>query len=220
MILMMTDARVMSIDELKAFLCSSDVLTFKGNSRVETYGWIERVLRTYHYCSRPRSEKGLIRSYMQKMTGISASQLTRLIDKFRRTSHVRVHADKRHCFPTKYTREDQLLLAEVDDAHERLSGKATAAIFKRECELFGKEEFKRLSNISVAHLYRLRQSSFYRNHTLTIEKTKPTSCRYGERRRPDPQGRPGYIRVDTVHQGDLNGKKGVYNINSIDEVTQ
>lgn len=28
---MMTDARVMSIDELKAFLASSDVLTFKGN---------------------------------------------------------------------------------------------------------------------------------------------------------------------------------------------
>ncbi len=217
---MMTDARVMSIGELKAFLSSSDVLTFKGNSREETYGWIERTLRTYRYCSRPRSEKGLIRSYMQKMTGISASQLTRLIDKFRRTSHVRVHPYKRHCFPTKYTREDQLLLAEVDDAHEKLSGKATAAIFKRECELFGKEEFKRLSNISVAHLYRLRQSSFYRNHTLTIEKTKPSPCQYGERRRPDPQGRPGYIRVDTVHQGDLNGKKGVYHINTIDEVTQ
>ena len=217
---MMTDARVMSIDELKAFLSSSDVLTFKGNSREETYGWIERTLRTYSYFSRPRSEKGLIRSYMQKMTGMSASQLTRLIGQFRRTRHVRVRTYKRHCFPTKYTREDQLLLAEVDDAHERLSGKATAAIFKREYGLFGKEEFKRLSNISVAHLYRLRQSSFYRNHTLTIEKTKPSPCQYGERRRPNPQGRPGYIRVDTVHQGDLNGKKGVYHINTIDEVTQ
>jgi len=216
----MTDARVMSIDELKAFLASSNVLTFKGDSREETYGWIERVLRTYRYFSRPRSEKGLIRSYMQKITGLSAAQLTRLINQFRRTRHVRVYTYKRHCFPTRYTREDQLLLAEVDDAHERLSGKATAAIFKREYELFGKEEFKRLSNISVAHLYRLRQSPFYRNHTLTIEKTKPSSCQYGERRRPDPQGKPGYIRVDTVHQGDLSGKKGVYNINTIDEVTQ
>ena len=220
---MMTDARVMSIDELKAFLASSDVLTFKGNSREETYVWIERTLRTlrtYRYLSRPRSEKGLIRSYMQKITGMSAAQLTRLINQFRYTNHVRVYAYKRHCFPTKYTREDQFLLAEVDDAHERLSGKATAAIFKREYELFGKEEFNRLSNISVAHPYRLRQSSFYRNHTLTIEKTKPSSCQYGEQRRPDPQGRPGYIRVDTVHQGDLNGKKGVYHINTIDVVTQ
>jgi len=28
------------------------------------------------------------------------------------------------------------------------------------------------------------------------------------------------LRVDTVHQGDLDGKKGVYHINSIDEVSQ
>ncbi len=217
---MLTDARMMSIDELKAFLASSDVLMFKGNSREETYAWIERTLCAYGYLSRPRSEKGLIRSYMQKITGISASQLTRLIRQFRCTRRVRVHPYRRHCFPVKYTREDQLLLAEVDDAHERLSGKATAAILKREYELFGKKQFHRLSNISVAHLYRLRQGSFYRNRTLTIKKTKPSPCKYGERRRPDPQGRPGYIRVDTVHQGDLNGKKGVYHINTIDAVTQ
>ncbi len=217
---MLTDARVMSIDELKAFLASSDVLTFKGNSREETYAWIERTLRTYGYLSRPRSEKGLIRSYMRKIAGMSASQLTRLIRQFRCTRQVRVHTYKRHCFPSKYTRDDQLLLAEVDNAHERLSGKATSAILKREYELFGKEGYSRLSNISVAHLYRLRQSSFYLNRTLTINKTKPSSCQYGERRCPDPQGRPGYIRVDTVHQGDLDGKKGVYHINTIDAVTQ
>jgi predicted HicB family RNase H-like nuclease len=58
MIMMMTDARVMSTDELKTFLASSDVLTFTGNSREETYAWIERALRTYSYFSRPRSEKG------------------------------------------------------------------------------------------------------------------------------------------------------------------
>jgi hypothetical protein len=68
---MMTDTRVMSIDELKAFLASSAVFTFKGNSREEIYAWIERTLRGYSYFSRPRSEKGLIRSYMEKITGIS-----------------------------------------------------------------------------------------------------------------------------------------------------
>jgi hypothetical protein len=220
MILMMTDARAMSMDELKAFLVSSDVLTFKGNSRQETYAWTERTLRSYRYSSRPRSEKGLIRSYIQKITGISNSQLTRLIAQFRRTGHVRVRAYKRHCFPTKYTRQDQLLLAELDNINERLSGKATVAIFKREYNLFGNNEFTRLSKISVAHLYRLRQSSFYCHHALTIEKTKPSTSQLGQRRCPDPQGKPGYIRVDTVHQGDLNGVKGVYHINTIDEVTQ
>lgn len=208
MILIMTDARIMSIDQLKAFLASSDVFTFKESLREATYGWIERTLRSYRYRSRPRSEKGVLRRYMQKMTGISRAQLTRLITQFRRSGHVRIRPYQRHSFPSKYTREDQLLLAELDNNNERLSGKATAAIFKREYNLFGKSEYQRLSEISVAHLYRLRQGPFYRNHTLTIEKTKPSSCKYGERRRPDPQGRPGYIRVDTVHQGDLNGVKG------------
>ena len=217
---MMTDKRVMNIGELKALLASSDVLTFKGSSREEIYAWIERTLRSYKYSSRPRSEKGVLRRYMRKMTGISNSQLTRLISQCRRSGHVRVRPYKRHSFPTKYTREDQLLLAELDNNNERLSGKATVAIFKREYTLFGKSEYERLSEISVAHLYRLRRGSFYRNHTLTIEKTKPSVSQLGERRRPDPQGKPGYIRVDTVHQGDLNGEKGVYHINTIDEVTQ
>lgn len=42
----------------------------------------------------------------------------------------------------------------------------------------------------------------------------------GERRKPRPEGRPGFIRVDTVHQGDLDGIKGLYHINRVDEVTQ
>jgi transposase InsO family protein len=35
-----------------------------------------------------------------------------------------------------------------------------------------------------------------------------------------PEGRPGYLRVDTVHQGERAGVKGVYHINAVDEVTQ
>lgn len=42
----------------------------------------------------------------------------------------------------------------------------------------------------------------------------------GERRRPDPQGAPGHLRVDTVHQGDWEGEQGVYHINAVDAVTQ
>ena len=42
----------------------------------------------------------------------------------------------------------------------------------------------------------------------------------GERAKPEPGGSPGYIRIDTIHQGDLNGQKGVYHINAVDEVTQ
>ena len=42
----------------------------------------------------------------------------------------------------------------------------------------------------------------------------------GERRKPHPEGKPGYLRIDTVHQGDQDKQKGVYHINAVDEVTQ
>ena len=38
--------------------------------------------------------------------------------------------------------------------------------------------------------------------------------------RPQPFGQPGYLRVDSVHQGDLDGIKGLYHLNLVDEVTQ
>jgi len=91
---------------------------------------------------------------------------------------------------------------------------------EREYELYGYLEFENISRISIAHLYNLRKSNTYRGMTKRYTKTKPVVSRIGERVRPDPKGQPGYIRVDTVHQGDLNGHKGVYHINTVDEVTQ
>jgi len=53
-----------------------------------------------------------------------------------------------------------------------------------------------------------------------VAHTRSTQVRIGERRRPDPQGQPGFLRVDSVHQGDLHGVKGVYYLHLVDEVTQ
>ena len=55
---------------------------------------------------------------------------------------------------------------------------------------------------------------------MTFTKTQAVQRSIGERRKPEPNGKPGYLRVDTVHQGDLDGEKGVYHINSVDEVAQ
>ena len=72
----------------------------------------------------------------------------------------------------------------------------------------------------MAHLYNLRHQQRYRQRRLNYTKTRPTAVSLGERRRPDPQGQPGYVRVDTVHQGDRPGAKGVYHSNAVDEITQ
>jgi transposase InsO family protein len=56
---------------------------------------------------------------------------------------------------------------------------------------------------------------------MSLYKTKSPKCTHiGERRKPQANGKPAYIRIDTVHQGDLDGIKGVYHINAVDEVTQ
>jgi hypothetical protein len=81
-------------------------------------------------------------------------------------------------------------------------------------------QYQRLAEISVAQLYRLRGSREYRERRIKYQVTRPTPVSIGERRKPEPQGRPGYLRVDTVHQGDQDGVKGVYHINAVDEVTQ
>src|SRR6185437_703837 len=80
--------------------------------------------------------------------------------------------------------------------------------------------FERLSRISVAQIYRFRNSAAYRKQNTSYQPTRPTVIPIGERRKPRPTGRPGYLRIDTVHQGDRDGNKGVYHINAVDEVTQ
>ena len=93
-------------------------------------------------------------------------------------------------------------------------------ILRREYERFGKPEYARLAQISVSHLYNLRNGPLYRKQAAVYQPTRPTPVAIGERRKPDPQGRPGYLRIDTVHQGDWDGNKGVYHINAVDTVTQ
>ena len=154
------------------------------------------------------------------MTGLSRAQVTRLIARYRANGELQPAPYRRHRFPQRYTRADIELLARVDEAHETLSGPATRRILEREYQDHGKPEYQRLASISVAHLYNLRHHQRYRERRLNYTKTRPTAVSIGERRRPDPQGHPGYLRVDTVHQGDRPGAKGVYHINAVDQVTQ
>jgi hypothetical protein len=69
-------------------------------------------------------------------------------------------------------------------------------------------------------LYSLRASPGYKKHRQVFTKTQSRKVNIGERRKPKPNGQTGYIRIDSVHQGDLDKQKGVYHINAADEVTQ
>ena len=75
---------------------------------------------------------------------------------------------------------------------------------------------RRLAGISNGHIYNLRKSRAYRTGRLTFRETRSTPVGFGVRRKPRPDGRPGFLRVDTVHLGDPGGRKGAY---VVDEVT-
>lgn len=220
----MNDAHINTIAQLAEFLKASQNMSFQAQSREEKYEWITEVLCRFRYFTLKRKERGVVKEYIELMTGYCRSQTTRLIAKQKAKGALKVSSGKRHKFPKKYTREDISLLAETDKAHERLSGPATKKILKRQYEIFGEQGFERLSRISTGHIYNLRKANLYTSKTRFFTKTKPTQVSIGERRKPVSNGEPGFLRVDTVHQGDLmdeNGqKKGVYHINIVDEVTQ
>lgn len=216
----MHEAEQLSLDQIQAFLKASEGIRFEGKTRKQIYTWVEKVLVHHPYPQQGRRVRGLLRQYLEKMTGLSRAQVTRLIQRYRKKGKIQVTIYQRHRFPQRYTARDVELLARVDEAHDTLSGPATRHILEREYQQYGKQEYQRLAQISVAHLYNLRQRPKYRQQRLHYTKTRPTPVAIGERRRPDPQGRPGFLRLDTVHQGDAQRGQGVYHINAVDEVTQ
>jgi transposase InsO family protein len=220
MMLIMDDTDITTLEQIRKVLESPREIAFKGRDRTQRYVWVETVLKRLNYFKLKRGEKGLINAYLRRLSGISRAQITRLIMRFLREGTIRPSRARRNRFPVKYTRVDHALLARTDNAHGRLSGPATKKILERQFVVYGDESFSRLKNISSAQIYRLRISLVYREHAQTLSKTHSVNRAIGQRRKPDPQGRPGYLRVDTVHQGDLDGEKGVYHVNMVDEVTQ
>jgi transposase InsO family protein len=216
----MWNAETLTHSQITEFLKASETLEFAGQSRAEVYGWVEKTLVAQEYARQGKKGKGAIRAYLSKVTGLSLPQITRLIRGYKQTGRVTVKEYRRHRFARRYTQADVALLAEVDVAHERLSGPATLRILKREYTEFGDRRFARLARISVAHLYNLRRSAGYRKVAGVYEPTRPSGVSIAERRRPEPNGEPGYLRVDSVHQGDWGKQKGVYHINAVDTVTQ
>jgi transposase InsO family protein len=220
LIIRMENSEKLGLEQIRAFLEGSGEVHFQAQGRRDVSEWVSRTLRQQNYSELKRSGKGLLRRYLAKMTGLSRAQMTRLIGCYQAGGEVKARVYRRQRFPQRYTGADMELLAEVDEAHESLSGPATQKILQRAWHEFQDRRYERLWQLSVAQLYRLRKSRAYRQRRISYQPTRPTQVAIGERRKPDPQGRPGFLRVDTVHQGDLEGVKGLYHINAVDEVTQ
>lgn len=217
----MQDDQIVTINQLEEFSKLSDEgAKFTAENKVERNQWIEKVLARFKYFSCRKKDKTIIKKYLARMTGLSKTRVKKMISrkkKFGRISPFQIH---RHQFEKKYGSTDIALLCKTDNLHQRMSGPAIREILQREYHIFGKEEYKSISNISAPHIYNLRKTRQYVSHSLTVKKTNPVKILIGKRTKPKNNGVPGFLRVDTVHQGDMEKEKGVYHINLVDEVTQ
>ena len=213
--------QINTLEQVRQILISTADTIITPPSKDEGYQWIEHTLRQFRYCSLKRPDKGLLRRYLSHITGYSRQQVTRLIQQHKKTGRVVRQQQTINGFTGVYTQDDIALLASIDTLHDTPSGPMVKKLCERAYTLFGDQRYQRLSGISVSHLYNLRAGATYqrqrRHYTKTQAAKKNT---IGLRRKPRPDGKPGYIRIDSVHQGDQDGVKGLYHINAVDEVTQ
>jgi len=220
MTIRMKNLERLTLAEMKEFVDTNRHVGWSVAEQESVYGLMERVLRGQQYRRLSKGQKGIVRSFLAKVTAVSRAQMTRLIRRWITTRRIERKALRRPNFPRRYTAADIATLAEVDAAHEDLSGPAVRHLCRRGWTVFGEEKFQRLAGISASHIYNLRKSASYRKIRVRVHHTQARQVSIGERRQPDPKGRAGYLRVDTVHQGQHDGQPGVYHINAVDTVTQ
>lgn len=211
-----------TVKEIEAFLAGSQPIVFTVvTNKDERYRFVEGILKRFNYSHLKRHDKGIVIQFLGKISGYSRQQLTRMIQRYLQEGKLQRHQKTTNGFELFYSSEDVALLAQLDKRHDTPNGFRVKKLCERAFHTFNDLNYERLSHISVSHIYNLRQSSNYKKYRCHYDKTKSRKgISIGERRKPQANGKPGYIRIDTVHQGDLDGCKGVYHINAVDEVTQ
>jgi hypothetical protein len=176
MVIDMNEAQVRTLEQVRQVVAGTQALEFRRAEDDEgRYGWIEQVLRRFEYRRLGRPDKGAVLAYLQHLSGYSRAQLTRLVSRWMHGKPlVKNYRRPEHAFARRYTAADVALLAEVDRAMGTLSGPATACVLRRQRDVFKDTRFERLGDISVAHLYNLRNGAPYRAQRVVLTKTRPS----------------------------------------------
>ena len=90
-----------SLEQIQTFLEASCDLGFQGRNRDEVYSWVNLTLRQQGYQALKRSARGLVRRYLEKTTGLSRAQTTRLITVYMSGEEVRARPYRRYRFPQR-----------------------------------------------------------------------------------------------------------------------
>jgi len=206
------DKYMETIEQIEGFLKGSKKLVLRFKTIEDKYQFIDSTIDRFTYPLLKRREKRILVAYLKKFTGYKHSQLFRLIDRSIKGELIRKPYWRKIDYHRKYSVIDIKLLEKTDELHLRLNAHATAEIMRREWKLFHHQEYSNIAEISVSHIDNLRKTNVYTSHW--VNGTKSREVPIGSTEKPEANGKPGSIRVDTVHQRD------VYHINAVDEVTQ
>src|ERR1039457_4172473 len=95
----------MSLDEIRVFLKASAAVHFEGEEKEDVYACVRGCMREQNWDALGRTARGLLLRYMEKMTGLSRAQITRLITRYGEDGEVRVKRTRRPSFSTLSLRE-------------------------------------------------------------------------------------------------------------------
>jgi hypothetical protein len=105
--LRMQNAEGLTSEQIGEFLKGSGTIEFQGQNRADLYGCVQRVLVAQEYARQSRKQRGMVRAYIVKVTGLSLPQTTRLIRKYRAEGVV--EADRRRAEPWSWDDRQTLL---------------------------------------------------------------------------------------------------------------
>lgn len=99
-------SRVRTLQDLRDFTTGNDSFDLEPVSRCDAYRFIEATCKQFDYPHLGKADKGAVKAYLGKATGLSRAQLTRLIQQCRETGTVRDRRGTPGCpFPRRHTPE-------------------------------------------------------------------------------------------------------------------
>jgi hypothetical protein len=116
MVIDMDEAQVRTVEQVRQVLAGTQAPQFRAaQDDAGRCGWIDSVRRRLGYRQLGRSQRGAVLSYLQRLSGYSRAQITRLVS--RRVAGqplVKHYRAPVQAFARRHTTADVALLAEVD----------------------------------------------------------------------------------------------------------
>ena len=218
--IIMQKVECLTLEQMREFLAASEELVFTLSGRGEIYNLVERTLGRQQYLGLPKKDKGVVRHYLSKLSGTQSAadhSPDSAVSPKRRGAAAAAAAA---AFPHPLHARRHRLAGSGRRGARRALGPGGAAHSVAGILRLPQGGLSAAGlDLFLPHL-QLAARAAYRQHHVHHTKTRARAVSIGERRKPDHRGRPGYLRVDTVHQGDTSTRRGLHHINAVDALTQ